>query len=304
MALQLREVRKSFGGREVLRGISFETEEGKMVALMGPNGSGKTTLLRILATLDRPSAGEARVCGFDVTKDTRKVREKISCLPQEGFLSPALSGEENLLFYGGLLGMPRSQARRRSRELLERFGLGEDGRKPAGRYSGGMRRKLALACALLQPRPVLLLDEPTAGLDPVARRELLGLLLENTEGCSVLLATHIGEDAEVAGEVLFMCEGRILDSGAPEELKKKYVQGEVLNIQLPARLARAEELLRVHALAGALTPTHRGYRVCVLPGRSEAVTRDLASLGLPFSIEVSAPSVEDALAVALAGGAP
>ena len=169
MAISVTDLRKSFGDVRALDGVSLEVTAGTVLGLLGPNGAGKTTFVRVLATLLKPDSGEARVAGLDVVRDEAQLRQRIGLAGQYAAVDENLTGLENLTMVGRLYGMARSQARARGSELLERFDLVEAARRPVKTYSGGMRRRLDLAAALVAAPPVLFLDEPTTGLDPRSR---------------------------------------------------------------------------------------------------------------------------------------
>lgn len=160
---------KRYGGFWALRDINLAIKE-EFFAIMGPNGSGKSTLAKIIATVERPTTGVVYVSGYNALTHTKEVRERISYLPEEDTLSDLLTGMENILFFSRLMGLGASEAKSRAKELLEEFGLAEDANKKVGKYSKGMKRKLAVLIALIVDKPVIILDEPTSGLDPIMRR--------------------------------------------------------------------------------------------------------------------------------------
>jgi ABC-2 type transport system ATP-binding protein len=188
---------KSYGSVRVLAGVDLEVAQGSVLALLGPNGAGKTTAVRILATLGRPDAGQARVAGFDVVTERRQVRRRISLTGQFAALDELQTGQENLHMMGRLSGLSGAQARRRAGELLEQFDLAEAGRRTVATWSGGMRRRLDLAAALVFRPPVLFLDEPTTGLDPRSRLGLWETIEARVAaGTTVLLTTQYLDEAD------------------------------------------------------------------------------------------------------------
>ena len=224
---------KSYGSVRALVGVNLEVAAGTVLGLLGPNGAGKTTIIRILTTLLRPDAGSARVAGFDVVRDAAKLRERIGLAGQYAAVDENLTGLENLTMVGRLYGASRAVAKRRGYELLERFELLEAGKRPTKTYSGGMRRRLDLAAALVAKPPVLFLDEPTTGLDPRSRLQLWetieGLV---AEGTTVLLTTQNLDEADrLATEIAVIDHGLVLAGGTPDELKDR-VGGERLEIRL------------------------------------------------------------------------
>jgi len=237
---------KSYGDVRALAGIDLEVDPGTVLGLLGPNGAGKTTIIRILTTLLKPDAGTARVAGLDVVRDAARLREQIGLAGQYAAVDENLTGLENLTMVGRLYGARRAAAKRRGMELLERFELVDAAGRPTKTYSGGMRRRLDLAAALVAQPPVLFLDEPTTGLDPRSRLALWetieGLV---ADGTTVLLTTQYLEEADrLASEIAVIDHGRVLASGSPDELKDR-VGGERLEVSLddPARAQVAVQAL-------------------------------------------------------------
>ncbi|GLZ80922.1 daunorubicin resistance protein DrrA family ABC transporter ATP-binding protein [Actinorhabdospora filicis] len=223
---------KSFKDTKALAGIDLAVKTGTVHGVLGPNGAGKTTAVRILTTLLRPDAGHATVAGHDVLKDAAAVRGLIGLTGQYAAVDEALTGIENLLLIGRLLGFSRRDARARGMELLERFKLTDAANKAAKHYSGGMRRRLDLAASLVGSPRILFLDEPTTGLDPRSRGDLWQIVRDLVaEGVTVLLTTQYLEEADqLADEIAVIDHGRVIATGAPEELKSK-VGGQVLYVR-------------------------------------------------------------------------
>jgi ABC-2 type transport system ATP-binding protein len=244
-AVELRDLRQRYGDRVALDGVSLTVAPGEIVALLGPNGSGKSTLFKILATLLEPTEGSARIFGHDVRRDADAVRRQMGVVFQQPSIDKLLSVEENLLHHGALYGLARATLRTRVAAMLERFGLTERRGERVGRLSGGLARRVELAKALVVGAEVLLLDEPSTGLDPLARREFLAHLgeLRDRDGITVLLTTHHLDEAERADRVAILDRGRVVTLGAPEELKAA-LGGEVLVIQV-ASAERLRERLRL-----------------------------------------------------------
>ncbi|MFB8025325.1 ATP-binding cassette domain-containing protein [Streptomyces sp. NPDC056465] len=232
---------KSYGKEaRVLDGVGLRVTRAGIHALLGPNGAGKTTTVRILATLTTADSGTARVAGYDVVADRRRVRRAISLTGQFAAVDETLTGEENLRMMARLSGLPRARARTRAAELLERFGLTDAARRQARTYSGGMRRRLDLAAGLVgSPEPgVLFLDEPTTGLDPRSRRELWQVVRDLAgRGAAVLLTTQYLEEADqLADGISVLAEGRVVAAGTPDALKSR-VSGHRLDLVLGTREA-------------------------------------------------------------------
>jgi ABC-2 type transport system ATP-binding protein len=224
---------KSYGAVQALRGVDLEAPAGTVLGLLGPNGAGKTTIIRILTTLLKPDGGSARVAGLDVVRDAARLRERIGLAGQYAAVDENLTGLENLTMVGRLYGQPRSRAKQRGHELLERFELLDAARRPTKTYSGGMRRRLDLAAALVAEPPVLFLDEPTTGLDPRSRLQLWETIERLVaDGTTVLLTTQNLDEADrLATDIAVIDHGPVLAGGTPDELKDR-VGGERLEIRL------------------------------------------------------------------------
>jgi ABC-type multidrug transport system ATPase subunit len=241
IVLDAQEITKSYNGKRVLDGVSLEIESTDFYVLMGPNGSGKSTLLSILAGTNSYDAGCVRICGEDICQDRLEARKHIGYVPQENFCSEFLTGRENLWYFADLLGLSKWQAEAEIEKLLKMMDLDDEAERRVAEYSGGMKKKLEVATALLGNAEILFLDEPTTGLDPTVRKEFLSLLQNiNKEGTAVLLVTHIGEDAEMASRVGFMIQGEIVAEGSPEDLKE--ISGLKSTILVDAT-PRSEELM-------------------------------------------------------------
>ena len=214
---------KRFGETAALAGVDLEVHAGTVVGLLGPNGAGKTTAVRILATLLRPDAGRATVGGHDVETDAHRVRQLIGLTGQYASVDENLTGAENLLLIGRLLGTPRARAKQRTRELLAQFHLDDAGDRAVKTYSGGMRRRLDLAASLVGEPRILFLDEPTTGLDPRSRTELWDLIRDLVAGgATVLLTTqYLDEADQLANDIVVVDHGRVIATGTPAELKAK-----------------------------------------------------------------------------------
>jgi ABC-2 type transport system ATP-binding protein len=218
-------LKKSFQGNEVIKGLDFNLEKGKCIALIGPNGSGKTTTLRMLSGLMEPSEG---TINFKDAKKGEDIRHLIGYLPQFPVFYDWMSGLEFLTYVGKLAGFKTKEAKERSLELLRLVGILDAKNRRIGKYSGGMKQRLGIAQALIHHPQLIMLDEPVSALDPIGRREVLDLLEGLKKETTILFSTHILSDAEeVCDEILFLHNGNIVESGTMMELRGKYQQAKV-----------------------------------------------------------------------------
>ena len=238
---------KRFGTVEALKGVDLEVEKGTLLGLLGPNGAGKTTMVRILATLLLPDGGRAEVDGLDVVRDAEELRFRIGLAGQSAAVDENLTGLENLEMVGRLYGLPRTEARRRATEILDRFNLDEAADRTAKTYSGGMRRRLDLAASLVGRPDVLFLDEPTTGLDPRSRIDVWSFIRElQEEGTTLLLTTqYLDEADQLADRIMVIDVGTVIAEGTSDELKDQ-IGGEVLEIHVeqPEDATRVAEALK------------------------------------------------------------
>ncbi|MEU0788953.1 ATP-binding cassette domain-containing protein [Amycolatopsis sp. NPDC005961] len=248
-AVQVRGLVKTYGSTRALDGVDLDIPAGRVLGLLGPNGAGKTTMVRILTTLLRPDSGSARVAGYDVLTQPDEVRQRIGLSGQYAAVDENLTGFENLYMVGRLYGRRKSAARSRARELLARFALEDAADRPAKGYSGGMRRRLDLAGALVAEPTVVVLDEPTTGLDPGGRLDTWGVIKELVaDGTTVLLTTQYLEEADqLADSIVVIDHGRVIARGTADELKAQ-IGGERLELvvasaaDLPATLEVLREV--------------------------------------------------------------
>jgi ABC-2 type transport system ATP-binding protein len=298
-AISVNSLVKSFGDVRALDGVDLEVAPGTVLGLLGPNGAGKTTAVRVLTTLLKPDSGTARVVGLDVVKDAAELRQQIGLAGQYAAVDELLTGEENLTMVGRLYGMPRAEARQRAEELLERFDLTEAAERPAKTYSGGMRRRLDLAAALVAKPPVLFLDEPTTGLDPRSRLSLWetieGLV---SGGTTVLLTTQYLDEADrLADEIAVIDRGHVIAEGKPDELKDR-VGGERLEVVLGDPSMAPAAAAALVPLCGEEPPAAEGrvVRMTVRPrsGLIVAAVRRLDEAGVDVDdIALRRPTLDD-----------
>ncbi len=288
---------KHYGHVRAVDDVSFAVERGEIFGLLGPNGAGKTTIISILSCLVPPSAGSARVAGYDVVADSLEVRNRIGVVPQEIALYQTLSARENLIFWGRMYGLSGATLAARADELIETVGLRERARTRIDTFSGGMKRRINIAVGLLHDPEVLFLDEPTVGIDPQTRRNLLDLAKElNENGLTILYTTHYLEEAEfLCDRVGIVDRGRMIALGTQRELVAEIGATDTITVEadgLEPGLTRSleemdgiletsmdEDVMRLNAESGSR----------LLP----AIVERLTSAGVAIrSVDVSAPNLE------------
>ncbi|MGH2723777.1 MAG: ATP-binding cassette domain-containing protein [Actinomycetota bacterium] len=288
---------RRFGPIEAVAGIDLAIERGEVFGFLGPNGAGKSTTVRVLTTLLRPTAGRAYVAGHDVVAEADAVRRAIGVALQEAALDPLMTGRELLHLQAVLHGIDRTEGRRRAGELLEKVGLSAAADRRVGTYSGGMRRRLDLALALVHQPEVMFLDEPTTGLDPNSRVALWDeIRAMNRSGTTVFLTTQYMEEADqLAGRIAIIDGGRIVAEGTPAQLKAK-VGDPTLRVGLAADEDR-DAVARALARFGEAVDDASGYAAIRLhggAGRLGQVARALEDAGLSVEgLELHAPSLDD-----------
>jgi ABC-2 type transport system ATP-binding protein len=293
-SISVERVSKSFGKVRALNELSLKVDPGTVFALLGPNGSGKTTIVRILTTLLRPDSGTARVADYDVVNDAQSVRSIIGLAGQYPAVDENLTGRENLEMIGQLYHLGRQKARMRSNELLEIFELTDAGNRRAKTYSGGMRRRLDLAAALVASPPILFLDEPTTGLDPRSRLGLWEVISQQAKSCNtVFLTTQYLEEADrLAKKIAIMDNGKVIREGSPQELKNCCGGDTHVRIKLTDR-SRTRESVEVLRQLGkedvygdpetgevSLPATGGASILADIVRRMDAANIDVAELGL------------------------
>jgi daunorubicin resistance ABC transporter ATP-binding subunit len=298
LAIRVEGLTKRFATVTALDGIDLDVPARTVFGLLGPNGAGKTTAIRVLATILKPDAGRAEVLGLDVVREAREVRTQIGLAGQYATVDPNLTGRENLRLIGRLVHLPRREIARRIPALLERFELSAAADRPVRTYSGGMRRRIDLAAALVNRPPVLFLDEPTTGLDPYSRNEVWAMVGELVaDGTTVVLTTQYLEEADrLASRVAVVDEGHVIANDTPAQLKAR-LGSTVIEIGLTdaSTAKRAQDVL---ALAGTSSPelegstvrltTHDGARLLV------DALRALDGRGIvPTTLAVREPSLDD-----------
>jgi oleandomycin transport system ATP-binding protein len=296
-AIQAEGLVKRFGGTTALAGADLVARTGTVLAVLGPNGAGKTTAVRILATLLRPDEGHATVAGYDVIGQAHQVRQMIALTGQYAAVDENLTGVENLLLIGRLLGQSKRAARGRALELLEEFDLTEAAGRAAKTYSGGMRRRLDLAASLVGRPQVVYLDEPTTGLDPRGRSDLWRVVRRLVDdGVTVLLTTQYMEEADqLADDIVVIDRGQVVATGTPDQLKSK-VGGHILVVSP----VDETDLGTVAAVVGELAReapevAHGGVSIAVNdPGLPPAILQRLTAAGVQVAeLSLRKPSLDE-----------
>jgi ABC-2 type transport system ATP-binding protein len=298
-AIETQGLAKEFGTTRALDKVDLRIRKGSVYGLLGPNGAGKTTAIRILTTLLEPTEGAAYVVGHDVVREAAEVRRKVSLTGQFASVDEDLTGHENLVLVGRLLGLPRRDAKERSTELLAAFGLGDAARKLVRTYSGGMRRRIDIAASLVTTPEVLFLDEPTTGLDPRSRNQVWDIVRRIAgQGTTVLLTTQYLEEADrLAQRLAVIDHGRLIAEGTSGELKAS-VGANALHIRLGSAAHRKKaEGIVAKVLGNGLIPANDPVVVTAKvakPGQAAEVLSALAKGGVGvLDMSMGAPSLDD-----------
>lgn len=294
-AVEVVDVSKRYGDVVALGGVTLSVKEGEVFGLLGPNGAGKTTLMEIVAGLRTPDSGKVFMLGHDAVKEPEKIKRLVGFNPQETLLYDDLTGYENLEFVASLFSMSREEFKEKLKELSELLGLEELLKRKAGKLSGGQRRRLSLAASLLHTPAVVILDEPTVGLDPDARRDFWGFIERlRGEGRTLLISTHYMEEAdELCDRVAIMDSGRVVTIGSPDELKAKY--GGLSKVVVRVRMRHLDRALEV-LKPFSPQPTPEGLEILTEDPQSLVadVVSTLQSTGIHSeSVEMRLPTLED-----------
>jgi ABC-2 type transport system ATP-binding protein len=295
---------KTFPGVHAVDGLSFNVGAGEIFGLVGPDGAGKTTTMRMLAGIMPPDAGHATVAGYDVVHDPEGAKHALSYMPQRFGLYEDLTVDENIRFYADLFGVKRAEREKRSAQLLQAAGMTKFRSRMAGKLSGGMKQKLGLVCALIHRPRVILLDEPTTGVDPVSRRDFWRILYELiAEGVAILISTAYLDEAERCHRVALLNQGKLLFCDTPANLKARMAKG-VLSVSGPEPRSLRTHLEDQPGIS-SLVLTGDGLHVVVDDAalRVPQFQALLTNAHVPFdSIQQVAPSIEDLFVDAISGG--
>lgn len=286
---------RRFGEIIAVRDVSFEVRRGEIFGMIGPNGAGKSTTLRVLCGILDPSGGRAIVVGFDVSKEPERVKQSIGYMTQRFSLYEDLTVEENLRFYAGVYGLSRRERRSRIADELQRSGLEQRRKQLSGTLSGGWKQRLALVCATIHQPPLLFLDEPTAGVDPVSRRDFWRRIHRiAADGTTIIVTTHYMDEAERCHRLAFMFRGTILDMGSPAAVVERR-QIRVASVETPD-VSGAVDVLSQHSAVDEVAPFGDRIRLTTRGGVNPvSLAHDLLDdgPGVTDAREI-APNVEDA----------
>jgi ABC-2 type transport system ATP-binding protein len=287
---------RSFGKLVAVRDVSLDVRPGEIFGILGPNGAGKSTTIRMLCGILDPTGGVGRVVGFDIAREPERIKERIGYMTQRFSLYEDLTVAENLKFYAGIYGIKRSRRSARIAEVVERAGLSERRDQIAGTLSGGWKQRVALACSTIHSPPLLFLDEPTAGVDPVSRREFWEQIYEiAAQGTTAVMTTHYMDEAERCHRLAFIFRGELLDVGTPDEIvRRRHLRIAELDIE---RADEASAMLRTRDDVEEVA--HYGHRLRLATRRNvdpvDLARRVLAERGVSTGdLRETRPTVEDA----------
>ncbi len=298
LAIEATGLVKSFGDVRAVDGVDLAVRRGSVYGVLGPNGAGKTTTIRMLATLIRPDGGSARVLGHDIVEGAQQVRRAVSLTGQLASVDEDLTGRENLILLGRLLGMKRPAAKDRAAELLDAFGLVEAANRLVKTFSGGMRRRLDIAASIVVTPELMFLDEPTTGLDPRSRNQVWAIIRALVaEGTTILLCTQYLEEADqLADGIAVIDHGRVIAEGTPGQLKASVGSG-ALRVRLldPDQRAEAARILELELGHPSLEPDPAALSApCADAGRGAEAVAALARAGIPIAgFSLGQPSLDE-----------
>ena len=296
-AIEVQNLKKNFGELKAVQGVSFAVEQGEIFSLLGPNGAGKSTTISMLSGLLQPTEGEARLMGHSLRSDGDAAKAVLGVVPQDIALYPDLSARENLVFWGKMYGLRGAPLKQRVDEVLDIIGLADRQTGRVGTFSGGMKRRINIGVALLHKPPILIMDEPTVGIDPQSRRHILDNVKElNRQGLTVLYTTHYMEEAaELSQHIAIMDQGQIIASGTHAELIKRV--GELDRLALTLNTAADQIVDTFRAVDGVRTADQQAGTLIllvddsnlVLPRLFEVATRQTVRI---TSVEIHEPNLE------------
>jgi len=296
--LEVKELSKSYGNIKAVGGISFEIQKGEIFGLLGPNGAGKTTTISMLSCLIKPDSGDAFVDGCSILKDSMEVKKRIGVVPQDVSLYPTLSAQENLVFFGEMYGLTGSKLREKVDEVLEIVGLKDRRKEAINKYSGGMKRRINIAVGLLPSPKLLILDEPTVGVDPQSRTNILETLKElNKEGLTILYTSHYMEEVEfLCHRIAIMDLGKIIAIGSLNELRLLVGERDLLRISTANEISKdlVETVKKIPDVSEARV-LDESIEILTLHGRKllPQIIEIFGDAGIKIkSVEVKEPNLE------------
>ncbi len=284
-ALELNNLTRRFGDFVAVNNVSLQIKQGAIYGFLGPNGSGKSTTIRMLCGLLEPTSGSGKVLGLDIAKDSEALKQKIGYMSQKFSLYDDLSVIENLRFYGGLYSLSSEQMKKRIDEMLVLSGLEKRQQELVANLSGGWKQRLALACSILHNPPILFLDEPTGGVDPVSRRMFWEIIYDlSLQGTTVMVTTHFMDEAEHCDEIGFISEGNLIASDTPDNLKK-IIPGTLVEIPTPSPMELLETLEESAVEYLDIYPAGASLHVLLKSNNTSPLSG--------YAYEIISPSLED-----------
>jgi ABC-2 type transport system ATP-binding protein len=292
-AIEVQDLHKSFGEKQAVQGVSFDVERGEIFSLLGPNGAGKTTTISMLSCLLRPNEGDARVMGHSIRTDAMGVKSVLGVVPQEIALYEDLTARENLTFWGKMYGLRGSALKSRVNEVLEIIGLTERANDRVGKYSGGMKRRVNIGVALLHKPKVIYMDEPTVGIDPQSRRNILDSVVAlKNQGMTVLYTTHYMEEAqELSDHIAIMDHGKLIACGTNDELVKLVGQQTRIDLTVNVEPSRLSDVWG--SIEGVERVTVAEERITVLVGDSNKVLPRLFEAATQHSARITSVDIRE-----------
>lgn len=293
LAISVRGLTKRFGDRVAVSDVTFDVRHGEVFAFLGPNGSGKSTTIRMLCGILSPTTGTGEVLGYDIMREPERIKQHIGYMSQRFSLYEDLTVRENLEFYAGIYQVPRAQLARRINELVAMAGLEGRERQVAGQLSGGWKQRLALGCSIVHRPPLLFLDEPTAGVDPVSRRDFWTMIHGlAASGVTVFATTHYLDEAEHAARVAMIHDGVLTALATPADFKANFLQGSLFGVTCDAPLLALEVLQRLPDMLD-VSLYGDAIHVLVAQGDGRAIAAALTASGIEARVNAIAPTLED-----------
>lgn len=292
--LQVQELRKRFGDRDVVRGVSFNVDKGESFGLLGPNGAGKSTTISMICGLLTSDDGDVQVGGVSVKQNPMAAKKKIGVVPQDIALYPTMSAKENLVFWGRMYGLTSAQAKKRADEVLHIVGLTDRGKDQVGNFSGGMKRRINIGAALMHEPELLIMDEPTVGIDPQSRNHILETVKTlNQAGMTVIYTSHYMEEVEyLCDRVAIIDHGQLIASGTKTELCNRLANGASIKLTVDERVT-AEQLRKVERLEGVTQVVADGTQVTVFAKDAPRLLGVVVSTFVAENVQIESVDVQE-----------